>query len=319
MASKDNRRYGDAIVRSLGLADAPLLTTRTLLQSRIGMFRISCGVNDTGVTAPIPAEDTFIAAVYLTKMKHHELWSRGRPVISQGYAANSMRVVNLEAEYSAKIECAHESAGFYIPRSALIDFGEETGLRVQHLEAPPGVVDPVIAHLTHALLPMFEKPDEPSSIFVDHVAMAVLSHLAQQYGGVQPPRWENARRGLSLLQERRAKDYMAANAARDVLLADVAQACGLSRGHFAASFTKSAGLTPHKWLQRHRLQRARTMLLECSIPIAEIAILCGFADQSHLTRVFTSHVGTSPAAWRREHQGRRPSRESILRPDSHAI
>jgi AraC family transcriptional regulator len=318
MASKDNRRFGDAIVRSHGLGDAPLLTTKTLLQSQIGMFRISCGSGNIGMTARIPAEDTFIAAVHLTDVEHHELWSRGKPVISQGYVANSMRIVNLEAEFSAKIVSPHEAAGFYIPRSTLIGFGEETGCRVPHLESTPGILDPVIANLTHALLPAFRKPEEFPSIFVDHVALAILSRLTHEYGGVQSPRREAACGGLSLLQQRRAKEYLAANVAGDVLLADVAKACGLSRGHFAASFARSTGLTPHKWLQRYRLQKAQTMLLECSIPIAEIAILCGFADQSHLTRVFTRHVGMSPAVWRREHQGRQPTRNSIVRLDPHA-
>jgi transcriptional regulator GlxA family with amidase domain len=62
-------------------------------------------------------------------------------------------------------------------------------------------------------------------------------------------------------------------------------------------------MTPHKWLQLRRIQQAKTLLLESSIATAEIAVICGFADQSHLTRVFTRIVGTPPSGWRREHKG----------------
>lgn len=300
----NTRRYGDAVARSLGLGDAPLLTTKTMRTSQIGMSRISCGVGTIGMTPHIPAEDTYIAAVYLTSLPHHELWSRGKRAISQGYAANAMRIVNLEAEYSAYIASPHEAVGFYIPRSVLNEFGEETSGRIPHLSCPPGLIDPVIANLAQALLPAFERPDEYPSIFTDHIALAVLTHLAHRYGRMQHGARVAARKGLSLLQERRAKEYLVANISGDVLLADVAKECGLSRGHFITAFAQTTGLTPHRWLQMHRLQRAKTLLLESSIPIAEIAVLCGFADQSHLTRVFSRHAATTPAAWRRTHQGR---------------
>jgi AraC-like DNA-binding protein len=291
------------VARSLGLGEAPLLTTRMMRKSQIGMSRISCGAGTIGMTPRIPAEDTYIAAVYLTALPHHELWSRGKRAISQGYAANAMRIVNLEAEYSAYIASPHEAVGFYIPRSILNEFSDETGGRTPHLSCPPGLVDPVIANLAQALLPAFERPDEYPSIFTDHIALAVLSHLTHRYGGVQHGDRMAARKGLSLSQERRAKEYLAANVAGDVLLADVAKACGLSRGHFIAAFSQTTGLTPHRWLQMHRLQRAKSLLLESSIPIAEIAVLCGFADQSHLTRIFSRHTADTPAAWRRAHQG----------------
>ncbi|HWZ05343.1 MAG TPA: AraC family transcriptional regulator [Bradyrhizobium sp.] len=102
-----------------------------------------------------------------------------------------------------------------------------------------------------------------------------------------------------------AKEYLATNLSGDILIADVAKACGLSRGHFTRSFRITTGMAPHKWLLLRRIQQAKTLLLESSIATAEIAVICGFADQSHLTRVFTRHVGTPPSGWRREHKGRR--------------
>ncbi|MDL2409746.1 AraC family transcriptional regulator [Rhizobium calliandrae] len=268
------------------------------------MTKLTCGHQHLGRTTPIPAEDTFILAVYPEIVQHHELWKGGKPFISQGYEANSIRIVNLKDEFSARVTHPHVGISFYIPRSVLNNFSDDTGdRRVADLNCPPGLVDPVLGHLAASLLPMFERPEEVCSLVVDHVALAVCGHLQSTYGGLVSRR-PMARGGLSPAAEARAKDYLASSAREDITLADVANVCRLSRGHFIRAFRISTGLTPHKWLQRHRVEKAKALLLETDISIAEIALVCGFADQSHLTRVFTALVGSSPALWRRERRPR---------------
>jgi AraC-like DNA-binding protein len=56
---------------------------------------------------------------------------------------------------------------------------------------------------------------------------------------------------------------------------------------------------PHRWLMNLRVQRAKESLHNREMSVAEIALCCGFADQSHLTRVFTAQTGVGPGAWRR--------------------
>lgn len=80
-------------------------------------------------------------------------------------------------------------------------------------------------------------------------------------------------RGLSILQEQRAKEYLASHLSDDILIADVAKVCGLSRGHFTSAFRATAGVAPHEWLQLLRKQQAKTLLLESSISTAEIAVI----------------------------------------------
>lgn len=58
-------------------------------------------------------------------------------------------------------------------------------------------------------------------------------------------------------------------------------------------------MTPYQWLVSQRIDRARTLLRTSNAPLAEVAIACGFADQSHFTRVFASIVGATPGNWRR--------------------
>ena len=300
-----HRTYGDAVAYSHGLGGSPALITRSLPKAQIGITKIVCGPEHIGMKATIAAEDTFIAALHLTEVGHHELWSNGRPVISQGYAANSLRIVNLGAVFSSYVGSPHEAISFYIPRNVLNDFTEEAGSPpVVDLLCTPGLVDPVVAHLGAVLLPALERPAEASSLFIDHVALALIAHLTKRYGGVVP-RETTRPRGLSLIQNQCAKEYLASNLSGHILVADLAKACGLSRSHFIRSFRMTTGMTPHKWLQVRRIEQAKTLLLESSIATAEIAVICGFADQSHLTRVFTRLVGTPPSGWRREHKGQR--------------
>jgi AraC family transcriptional regulator len=293
------REFGDAVAHSLGLHDVPVLRTQVLQQSHIGISRLSIGTDRLGMTPQIPPEDVFIIAMYLTAVPHHELWSRGRPVISQGYAPDSMRIVNLVEEYSARITCPHETLVLYVPRGVVNDFTEETGTRrVSHFICRPGIIDPVMVHLASVLLPAFQRPSEASKLFIDHVTLAMLTHLCGSYGGARPgPPFSKG--GMTRLQANRAKEFLAAHCADDVSLHDAARACGLSRGHFTKAFRVSTGLTPHQWLQRHRIDKAKRELLNPARSIADIATSCGFADQSHLTRVFSRLVGDSPAAWRR--------------------
>ena len=85
----------------------------------------------------------------------------------------------------------------------------------------------------------------------------------------------------------------------DVPVGELAGLCGLSRAYFTRAFKVSMGTPPHRWLLCQRVRRAGEMLERTTESISSIALVCGFADQSHLTRVFHAITGTSPAAWRR--------------------
>jgi AraC family transcriptional regulator len=71
------------------------------------------------------------------------------------------------------------------------------------------------------------------------------------------------------------------------------------------AFKAATGVTPCHWLQQYRVEMAMQLLGTTSLPIAEIAIECGFADQSHFTRVFTQLAGSSPGNWRKQGTRRR--------------
>jgi AraC family transcriptional regulator len=119
--------------------------------------------------------------------------------------------------------------------------------------------------------------------------------------GEPPP----TRGGLAPWQERRAKELMSTHLGRQIPLALVAGECRLSVSHFARSFKQCTGKPPHRWLLENRVERAKELLLDDTVSLAEVALDCGFSDQSHFTRVFSRTVGTSPGTWRRIRLSRR--------------
>jgi AraC family transcriptional regulator len=106
-------------------------------------------------------------------------------------------------------------------------------------------------------------------------------------------------RGLAGWQRDLAVRALLSDLSADFPVAELAGRCGLSRSYFGRAFKVSMGLPPHRWLMRYRVQCAQEMLERTTESIVAIAGSCGFADQSHLTRVFHAIVGVSPAAWRR--------------------
>ena len=90
-------------------------------------------------------------------------------------------------------------------------------------------------------------------------------------------------------------------------LEQIAAEFDLSVSHFSRAFRVSTGLPPHQWLLRQRVKAAKQLMTVRDLPLSEIAISAGFANQSHFTRVFSAAVGVSPAAWRRDVKGRSES------------
>ena len=94
-------------------------------------------------------------------------------------------------------------------------------------------------------------------------------------------------------------DFVEANLDQDLRLGELARIAGVSRAHFARSFHKIIGMSPHLYVQHRRLNRAADLLRGRTHSIKDIADLSGFADASHLTRCFKHSFGVVPSQMRR--------------------
>jgi AraC-like DNA-binding protein len=98
---------------------------------------------------------------------------------------------------------------------------------------------------------------------------------------------------------RKATEFLDTHLDGNVDLQQVAAVCDLSLSHFARAFRQTYGKPPYRWLIERRIDKARELLMNTRLPLADIAIRCGFGDQSALNRSFKRIHGLAPGMWRR--------------------
>jgi len=106
------------------------------------------------------------------------------------------------------------------------------------------------------------------------------------------------RGGLPPRALRRVREYIEAHLEETISIQALAAIAGLSMYHFARAFKQSEGMTPHDYLVQCRVRRAQNLLATTDMPLSEIALASGFADQSHCARRFREHFGVTPSSYR---------------------
>jgi len=97
-----------------------------------------------------------------------------------------------------------------------------------------------------------------------------------------------------------AKKIMAARVGETMQVSELSCACRLSMSYFVRAFTNTVGVSPYSWFIDQRVLRSMILLSHSPMPIAEIALECGFVDQSHFTNTFVRRAGKTPRHWRNE-------------------
>jgi AraC-like DNA-binding protein len=136
-----------------------------------------------------------------------------------------------------------------------------------------------------------------------NAAAAGAERLAALLGSTVVQRFQlpPAKGGLAPWQRRNVLSYIDSRLDRPISNKNLADAALLSVSYFCSAFKGSFGSTPHTYIIRTRLKRARDLMLTTREPLCQIALSCGFADQAHLSKLFRREMGQSPNVWRRFH------------------
>ncbi|WP_459568490.1 helix-turn-helix domain-containing protein [Cupriavidus sp. 8B] len=291
---------------SLGCMAQALLRDRALAAGDLCFFRKSSAVEHVSQVVTPASGRGFLAGVSLVDGHRRRIFHQNR-ASTHAFEAGSIYLRNFQDDYKADLSGTFdfvliELPSLFIERTAL-ELGCPASLELRHAAA---LRDPVLAHLAQALLPALDGAHGASRLFIDQLGHAIGTHLVEHYGAVNPGRIRPMGR-LSSRILARAQEYLAARLDDStVSIAEVADACQLSRSHFSRAFRQSTGKTPHEWLLERRLERAAALLSTTELPIAGVAASCGFADQSHLTRSFSKSLGQTPGNWRRTQQDLMP-------------
>ena len=157
--------------------------------------------------------------------------------------------------------------------------------------------DPQAVRLVQLLQTEVENGAPTGNLFGETVGNSLILYLAQHYSIAVPGR-DQVRGGLPGVRLKKVLHYIEVNFSKDIHLNDMAQTAGLSAFHFAKLFKQSTGASPHQYILRRRLERAKELLRKPSMSLSEIGLESGFADQSHFTNVFRRFVGATPSKFR---------------------
>jgi AraC family transcriptional regulator len=160
--------------------------------------------------------------------------------------------------------------------------------------------DPVIEHITAILRIELNRATHPAQdILIESVTTALCAHLLRSYTNAMGVE-ERSKAPLDVAAIRRAIAYIEDNPDRAISLGELAGAAGLSRFHFSRVFKRHLGVSPARYVERSRIEQAKTLIVNARMSLAGIAQAVGFADQSHFSRRFRLHEGRTPATFARE-------------------
>lgn len=159
------------------------------------------------------------------------------------------------------------------------------------------VVDPLIQQVGLALKADVETGCVTGRLYGESAATMLAVHLLKHYAVFTPvlPTYTG---GLCKHRLQQALAYINDHLDQDIKLADIANAVGMSQYYFIRLFKQSIGMTPHQYIIRQRVERAKQLLKQRDLAISDIALKCGFANQTHLTKLFRQFTGITPKVYR---------------------
>ena len=146
-----------------------------------------------------------------------------------------------------------------------------------------------------ALKTTLENDGVGSRLYAESMANALAVHLLSRYSTRKHCHHNRGR--LSQRQLKQEFDDINEYLEWDLSLAQLAAVVQLSAYHFARLFKHSTGFSPHQYLIRCRVERAKQLLLEGNLTIAQVALTVGFASQGHLNYHFKRLTGMTPKAF----------------------
>ena len=188
-----------------------------------------------------------------------------------------------------------------ISETALVAAADETLGEVE-LRSSENLVDARVGALAAAVNAERSAGFPSGRLFLDSIEQALAVTLVNDYA-VRHRSLRMYRGGLGPARLRRVKEFVHAKMEDELGLSELAQSVGLSTAHFSEMFRKSTGETPHQFVLRLRVERAKEMLRSAESRVLDVAIACGFKTQQHFARVFRELCGSTPTEYRRHFQG----------------
>jgi AraC family transcriptional regulator len=160
-----------------------------------------------------------------------------------------------------------------------------------------GQSDPLIREILLALKVELEAGCPSGRLYGEAMGTALAVHLLKTYTTSKLTSFQSED-GLPERKLTQVLEYIQTHLDRDIRLAVLAALTGISQYHFCRLFKRSLGVTPYQYVLQQRIERSKQLLKQKNLAIADIALMCGFKSQSHLTTLFRKHTGITPKNFR---------------------
>lgn len=279
------------------LPDAPVLTTRE--RDRWKGVTVDFHEYTPNYSVATPAHDHYLVC-YVTAGKGKLTQKRdGR--IHEGTLCAGMTIImpvgydsvwEGEAAASARLRVPHE-----LVSKAVDEIGESTNASYEIINVFQ-TWDATIGHLANLFLGEMDRPVHPAQALIsDTISSALAGHLLRSYNAFDIQ--EHPISGLAPHVLSRVVAYIEEHTENTIRLDELANIAGVSRFHFSRLFKASTNTSPMAYVEQSRIRKAQSLILKGEISLAEIALMVGFADQSHFTRRFQLYTGCTPAVFAR--------------------
>lgn len=189
-----------------------------------------------------------------------------------------------------------ELLSIYLELHLIEQIAAEAKLKTTEIVEQWTARDPFIQQLGFALRTELQSGGA-GRLYVESMANLLAIHLLRNYStthsSVDQKDVALPKPGLQ-----QAIAYIHTHLDRDISLDAIAQVVQMSSCHFARAFKQATGRSPHQYVLEHRIDRAKTLLAQSELSIADISYQLGFSSQSHFTRTFRQFVATTPKAYR---------------------
>jgi AraC family transcriptional regulator len=216
----------------------------------------------------------------------------------KGSTRGSACVIPSGHPFSARLEGEAEHLAIYLEPSVVLRAAAESRVPAGfEVVERCSLDDPVVRNVGMALLAEVDAEGLSGGLYAQSLANLLAVHLLRHYtaaghGG------QKFTGGLTGQKLKAVTDFIADNYERDLGLSELARVAGMSTFHFAREFKRATGTTPHQYLIKFRVERAKSLLVESRLPLVEVGFRSGFSHQSHFSRLFRRLTGTTPLSYR---------------------
>jgi AraC family transcriptional regulator len=248
--------------------------------------------------------DPGIATVSLALTSHRtELFKDDRFAGNTRFAYDTGQIMPFGVAPRAVFRDAWRILHVYLPQTLIDAVASDLSVNgAVVLIDPLGEKDELLSSIMRLVASEVARPDI-CALAIDGLGAALASHLVRNWSS-QRQMVRNHRQvsgGLAPRQMKRVADFLLANLAEDVGLAELAAIAGLSPHHFCRAFKHSTGLPPHAWLAAGRMERAKEMVAaHPGMGLIEVALCAGYSSQTTFGIAFKLAAGRTPEQWRRE-------------------